>query len=171
MLFVTVPSAWAGDALPGEAATLVWQFNKDADGIRAKAEQEINARSAKFLQDLKALRDSYTKDGKYDEALAVQEYIRRLDPPCPVEPPCPSGPPGRVEVEWHGTWWAAEVLQRAGNRSYIHYTGWDDSWNEWVTPERIRPATAPCASPACAPPPCAPLRLGSRAAGPIRSRL
>jgi hypothetical protein len=50
----------------------------------------------------------------------------------PQLPPC-------VEVEWHGTWWPAEVLKVQGGKSYVHYTGWDDSWNEWVTPDRVRP--------------------------------
>jgi hypothetical protein len=46
----------------------------------------------------------------------------------------------RVEVEWGGTWWPAEILQTKGDKSQIHYTGWDASWDEWVTKERIRPA-------------------------------
>ena len=60
--------------------------------------------------------------------------------------PVPPGPvplpqrvlQNRVEVEWHGTWWAAEVVRTIGNRYYIHYTGWDNSWDEWVGPDRIR---------------------------------
>jgi hypothetical protein len=44
----------------------------------------------------------------------------------------------QAEVEWHGTWWAAEVLKTNGGRYYIHYTGWANSWDEWVGPDRIR---------------------------------
>jgi hypothetical protein len=44
----------------------------------------------------------------------------------------------QAEVEWHGTWWAAEVVKTNGDRYYIHYTGWDNSWDEWVGPDRIR---------------------------------
>ena len=44
----------------------------------------------------------------------------------------------KVEVEWGGTWWAAEVLQVRGNQYYIHYTGWSNSWDEWVSECRIR---------------------------------
>ena len=44
-----------------------------------------------------------------------------------------------VEVEWGGTWWAAEVLKVRGNQYYIHYTGWSCSWDEWVSECRIRP--------------------------------
>jgi hypothetical protein len=44
----------------------------------------------------------------------------------------------QAEVEWHGTWWAAEVVKTNGDRFYIHYTGWDNSWDEWVGRDRIR---------------------------------
>lgn len=43
-----------------------------------------------------------------------------------------------VMVEWHGTWYAAEVLRRSGARHYIHYTGYGANWDEWVGPDRIR---------------------------------
>jgi hypothetical protein len=45
----------------------------------------------------------------------------------------------RVEVLWGNTWWAAEVLQVRGNQYLIHYTGWGNNWDEWVTDCRIRP--------------------------------
>jgi hypothetical protein len=48
----------------------------------------------------------------------------------------------QAEVEWHGTWWAAEVVNTNGGRYYIHYTGWDNSWDEWVGPDRIRMCVA-----------------------------
>ncbi len=43
-----------------------------------------------------------------------------------------------VMVEWRGDWWAAQVLRRKGNRTLIHYDGYDASWDEWVGPDRIR---------------------------------
>jgi len=45
-----------------------------------------------------------------------------------------------VEVEWGGSWFAAEVLRVNGGLTLIHYTGWDSSWDEWVPAGRIRPA-------------------------------
>lgn len=113
------------DDLPSDAAKLVAQFQKDVNAIQSKAEQEISARKKKILQDLKALRDSYAKEGKYDEALAVHERIRSLR----VE---------RVEVEWRGVWWPAEVLRRQDGKAYIRYIGWEECWNEWVTKDRLR---------------------------------
>src|SRR5262249_42039922 len=44
----------------------------------------------------------------------------------------------KVEVEWHGNWYAAEILRVNGASTLIHYTGYDSSWDEWVPPERIR---------------------------------
>jgi hypothetical protein len=45
-----------------------------------------------------------------------------------------------VEVEWSGTWWPATVLKTDGERTYIHYDGFGDEWDEWVGKDRIRPA-------------------------------
>jgi antitoxin component YwqK of YwqJK toxin-antitoxin module len=43
-----------------------------------------------------------------------------------------------VEVEWKGKWFPASVL-RIEKRGYlIHYTGYDDSWDEYVWKDRIR---------------------------------
>jgi len=43
-----------------------------------------------------------------------------------------------VEVEQRGTWYAAHIVQINNNQYYIHYDGWGDSQNEWVTMDRIR---------------------------------
>ena len=46
----------------------------------------------------------------------------------------------KVMVEWKGSWWPAEVIKvREGKSPYrIHYDGYSNSWNEWVTDARIR---------------------------------
>lgn len=44
----------------------------------------------------------------------------------------------KVEVEWEGQWWPAEILEVKDNFHYIRYTGYDEYWNEWVAYERIR---------------------------------
>lgn len=44
-----------------------------------------------------------------------------------------------VEVEWHGAWFQAVVLEkRGGNRWLVHYVGYGDDWDEIVGVERIR---------------------------------
>lgn len=43
-----------------------------------------------------------------------------------------------AEVEWKGQWYPAEVLKKDGERYFIRYLGYDDTWNEWVGKERVR---------------------------------
>jgi hypothetical protein len=45
----------------------------------------------------------------------------------------------QIEVEWGQSWWPAQIQQVEGDRFLIHYTGFDTSWDEWVTKDRIRP--------------------------------
>jgi len=42
------------------------------------------------------------------------------------------------EVEWQGTWWPAKLLKTQGGKYYIHYIGYDASWDEWVGKDRFR---------------------------------
>lgn len=46
----------------------------------------------------------------------------------------------KVMVNWKGSWWPAKVIKtRKGNSPYrIHYDGYSNSWNEWVTDARIK---------------------------------
>lgn len=43
-----------------------------------------------------------------------------------------------VSVEWRGKWYPCHVLRVDGARFFIHYDGYDSSWDEWVTEARIR---------------------------------
>lgn len=44
----------------------------------------------------------------------------------------------RVQVEWRGRWYPAVVRERRGKRYLVHYVGYESSWDEWVSAERIR---------------------------------
>ena len=44
----------------------------------------------------------------------------------------------QVKVEWKGSWWDALVREVSGSQYLIHYVGFDSSWDEWVTVERIK---------------------------------
>jgi hypothetical protein len=44
----------------------------------------------------------------------------------------------KVEVEWGGKWWKADVLKVEKDFAFIHYEGYGSEWDEWVTKERIR---------------------------------
>ncbi len=58
------------------------------------------------------------------------------------------GPPKVGEVlevkDTAGVWYKSTVLKIDGEKRFIHYEGWSDTWNEWVMPDRVRPiAIAP----------------------------
>lgn len=44
----------------------------------------------------------------------------------------------QVEIEWKGSWYPGVILKTDGDRYFIHYDNYDDSWNEWVTLKRLR---------------------------------
>lgn len=150
---VLAPVVRAGaDDLPADAKEQVDQFRRQAARIVENAEAQIAVKKADLVERLRALQTKYTKEGKLDEAVAIRDRIRLLEgagKDC-IGPG--AGPAAnyracqKVEVEWGSTWWAAEVLQVRGNQYYIHYTGWNNSWDEWVTECRIRPC-GPCAPP------------------------
>ncbi len=43
-----------------------------------------------------------------------------------------------LSVKWKGTWYPAHVLKVNGDQLFIHYDGYDNSWDEWVGPARYR---------------------------------
>ncbi len=43
-----------------------------------------------------------------------------------------------VEVNWHGKWYSAKILDAKEGRHLVHYAGYDDSGDEWVPDNRIR---------------------------------
>jgi hypothetical protein len=43
-----------------------------------------------------------------------------------------------VQVLWEEKWYDAKVLKEEKGRWYVHYLEDDDTWDEWVTKERIR---------------------------------
>ncbi|HEY4263361.1 MAG TPA: LCCL domain-containing protein [Schlesneria sp.] len=74
---VTVVVASA-EPLPADAQGLVTTFNGDSTAIRQKAEQEIQAKRQSLIVALQALQDSYTREAKLDEAVAIRDTIRQL---------------------------------------------------------------------------------------------
>ena len=45
----------------------------------------------------------------------------------------------KVDVNWKGVWWQGTVLAVTGDAIKVHYTGWNQSWDENVTKGRLRP--------------------------------
>jgi len=54
---------------------------------------------------------------------------------------CSSG--DRADVLWKGTWYPAVVKKARGDSCYIHYNGYNASWDEWVGADRIRISGTP----------------------------
>lgn len=44
-----------------------------------------------------------------------------------------------VEVEWQGAWYPAKVMRVSKGIHLISYKGYDESWDEWVGPSRMKP--------------------------------
>ncbi|MBF0272884.1 MAG: RNA-binding protein [Magnetococcales bacterium] len=42
-----------------------------------------------------------------------------------------------ARVRWKGKWYDAEVRQVSGTQLLIHYTGYENSWDEWVSMDRV----------------------------------
>ena len=51
----------------------------------------------------------------------------------------------QVEIEWRGQWYPGTVMHRKCGLTKVHYTGYDNGWDEWVETPRLR---APTGTPA-----------------------
>lgn len=49
----------------------------------------------------------------------------------------------RIEVLWKGKWYKGKTLAAEGDRLKVHYVGFQDTWDEWVAPDRVRPYQPP----------------------------
>ncbi|MFO0745040.1 MAG: hypothetical protein U1F43_05095 [Myxococcota bacterium] len=43
-----------------------------------------------------------------------------------------------VEVEWHGSWLDATIVEARGGTYFVDFDDRDDNWNEWVERARVR---------------------------------
>jgi choice-of-anchor C domain-containing protein len=75
---VVIATQARADDLPSDATKRIKEFEAEAEAIRKKADDEINARHDKLIADLEQLKKEYTKAGELDAALAIRERIRQL---------------------------------------------------------------------------------------------
>jgi hypothetical protein len=71
-----------------------------------------------------------------------------IKPPRIAGPPVfpPKTAPQDLQVEWHGSWYAAEILSSGASSNLIRYKGYGPEWDEWISAERMRfvpPGTIP----------------------------
>lgn len=44
----------------------------------------------------------------------------------------------KLQVEWQGKWYPAVILEVGEGKYKVHYDGWGNEWDEWVTPKRMK---------------------------------
>jgi hypothetical protein len=44
----------------------------------------------------------------------------------------------QIKVEWKESWWDASIINITDGKYQIHYSGFDSSWDEFVTTERMQ---------------------------------
>ena len=97
------------------------EVKSEGDWYKARV---IDARSGKFKVHYYGWEDS-------DDEWIVANQIRNFRV---VQFPVGA----RVEVSWEGKWYPAEILKVDLGVHLIHYIGYDDGWDEWVSAKRIR---------------------------------
>jgi Skp family chaperone for outer membrane proteins len=122
-----------------ELKAIQQRFEQEIKKVQQKAIEEVKDHQEKLIKELQALQDRYTKDGKLDAAVAIRDRIRA------IKAGLVSG--RRVEVLYASVWWKAEVLEEKEGKYYVHYEGYGDTWNEWVTRDRLRPLSDKEATP------------------------
>lgn len=70
--------------------------------------------------------------GGYDDQWIDTSLVRALRPPLGF----PRG--AQVEAEWRGTYYPARVLDVKGSVHLVHYEGYSEEWDEWVSSKRLR---------------------------------
>jgi hypothetical protein len=138
----------ACEATPESALQLIGYLEQ----VQTELDAELKAlppQEQKAVQDpMDALRPKLAALPRGDvPAPRPQPVVPGLLPQGGPPAPAPAGAQAAIEVEWHGTWYAAEVLRVSGGSTLIHYTGYDSSWDEWVPAGRIRPAGTVRAAP------------------------
>jgi hypothetical protein len=58
---------------------------------------------------------------------------------APVARPRREGAGRYVIAEWKGQWYKAVTLETMDGRTKVHYVGYGDEWDEWLTPDRLKP--------------------------------
>jgi hypothetical protein len=80
----------------------------------------------------------YDYSEKRNLPYAEKDLVASTGKTAPLDGALDVGVKPDCEVEWKGTWYPARVLKTARDAYYIHYLGYDDSWDERVGKDRIR---------------------------------
>lgn len=44
----------------------------------------------------------------------------------------------KIEIDHNGSWYKGKIEKAEGDKFYVSYDDWDETWNEWVTADKLR---------------------------------
>ena len=91
---------------------------------------EADEYSVQFYNYTEKIVKQYAESDLSPSTRKPRMFTRRRPQAARMEPDC--------TVEWRGAWYDAKVLRKKSGYWHIRYVDDDDSWNEWVGPDRIR---------------------------------
>ena len=121
-------------------STSNWTFTEMLlAGLRGEAFADINQDGEITLSEL-------AEDLRQDMAFAEDqrsEFVTTGNFPAtmliaPAQPRTDSQISGRVEVRSEGDWYKARIVDVRGGRYHVHYFGYEDADDEWVSARQIR---------------------------------
>ena len=132
-------------SLASELSTGNWTFTETLlAGLRGQAFVDGDGDSVITLRELAAQIEASLAFA--EEQLATFATTGGFDPAMVIAParPRPDQRIGeRLEVLSEGEWYPAHVVDARGERLKVHYYGYEESDDEWVTRERTRAAARP----------------------------
>ena len=140
-----VSYATLASSLASELSTGNWTFT---EGVLAAlgGQAFADADGSRHIT-LREMADQVTRSLAFaEEQLATFRIQGDFDPHAVVAAarPRPSADVGRrVEVRSGDHWYPAQIIDSDGGQFRVHYFGYEDSDDEWVTPDRVREADRP----------------------------
>ena len=100
----------------------------DADGDTSITLRELAGQIADSLAFADEQLMTFATIGDFDPDTVVAGARPRLDPRVGQ----------RIEAESEGDWYPAQIIDARGERVKVHFFGYEESDDEWVTPDRMR---------------------------------
>jgi hypothetical protein len=131
----------------GQLSTFVTANGFDAGLVLAAGARRTNPRVGEYVE--ARSNDGQWYPGRIENVDGVQYWIRWTGyqesanewvADSDVRPfdPHQYAPGTRVEAQWQGSWYPAEVLTGRWGMHLVHYDEFEPGWDEWVSPARIR---------------------------------
>jgi len=121
--------------MPGEPDKVTWQYSYKYD----KNGNKISDTCSHEPSDVFMFVDPYFKKTNYAYNITVSDSSNLSNNIKKEETNKTEDMVNKkVEVEWNGAWYPAVILKTEGEKYFIHYDGYENSWDEWVDIKRIR---------------------------------